>query len=894
MLEREPPVRTEHSSGTQAVSPGAVLDAEVVPSETSLIRLLQELPDAMMCLNREWRITYANGEARRLSRVAADDLRGKTHWELYPGTVGSELERRFRRVMESGQPDRIEYFYEPFGVWADIRIFGTDDGIGLYYRDITEHRRATQQRDRFARQLEQVFQATTDAIVALDRSWNFTYVNDRAREILSAKGELIGRCLWDEFPAMQNSIYERRYREAMAEQVGVEFEAFYPEPLNAWFWVEARPSDEGIVVFFRDITQRKQREHELHEQQELLEEIQGAALAATWELDVCSGRLTFGPGSYPVFGRPLEELTSVDAVRAFLYPPDEDRVAEAVREALGGERVVVVEFRVLVPDGRRLWIESRATAVTDAGTVTHLRGMSIDISERKKNEEALVASEGRYRVLADLNPQAIWMGAPDGSVLYANQGLLDYMGQTIAGLCGLGWLQGYYPADRERVLERWGRSVLTGEEYDVECRLVRATDGAVRWWSIRARPVLDNTGAILYWLGVGTDIHDSRTAAESLRQKQAETERQRAELETVYQTAPVGLALFDAAEFRCLRLNERQAGILGLTEEQVLGRTLAEIAPMPGLEEMFRGAAAGHPARNQVFEGVLSTRPGEHRVWNVSVMPVYSKAAGAEGDASIQAITSAWLEITHLKRAESALVQSEKLAAVGRLASSISHEINNPLEAITNLLYLIAQHEQLPGELKLFVHMAQSELARVSQIATQTLRFHRQAVNPTLVTPAELIDAVVNLYNGRLVNSGIEVRSHYLTQTRVWCFENDIRQVLNNLIANAIDAMRGGGRLLVRAHDATHHPSGRRGVRLTIADTGHGMSRSVQHRIFEPFFTTKDLNGTGLGLWISEGIVQRHHAKLSLRSAQGPDRHGTVFTLFLPCADEEQPQKLAS
>jgi signal transduction histidine kinase len=272
----------------------------------------------------------------------------------------------------------------------------------------------------------------------------------------------------------------------------------------------------------------------------------------------------------------------------------------------------------------------------------------------------------------------------------------------------------------------------------------------------------------------------------------------------------------------------------------------------------------------------------------VSYSPVY----GADG--SIQAITAAWLEITHLKRAESALVQSEKLAAVGRLASSISHEINNPLEAITNLLYLISQGDGLPQDLKIYVHMAQSELSRVSQIATQTLRFHRQAAKPTWVSPGELIGAVLNLYHGRLTNSGIRVQASYATDTRVLCFENDIRQVLNNLIANAIDAMRNGGRIVVRAHDAIQHTSGRRGVRLTIADTGHGMPEDVRGRLFEPFYTTKGLNGTGLGLWISESIVQRHKGRLTVRSTQHSVHHGTVFSLFLPGGEEPSQQELAA
>lgn len=360
----------------------------------------------------------------------------------------------------------------------------------------------------------------------------------------------------------------------------------------------------------------------------------------------------------------------------------------------------------------------------------------------------------------------------------------------------------------------------------------------------------------------------------------SEAKRQHAELETVYQTAPVGLALFEPREFRYLRLNERQAQILGLPSDQILGRRCEETVNLRGLHEMLALAAEGHGIKHQVVEGEISGRPGESRVFDMSYSPVY----GADG--TIQAITAAWLEITHLKKAESALVQSEKLAAVGRLASSISHEINNPLEAITNLLFLIAQHQDLPDELKVYVHMAQSELSRVSQIATQTLRFHRQTAKPTWVTTARLIDAVLNLYHGRLANSGIRVRPFYATEARVLCFENDIRQVLNNLIANAIDAMRNGGRLMVRAHDSVDFSTGRRGVRLTIADTGHGIAPEVQHRLFEPFYTTKGLNGTGLGLWISESIVNRHKGRLTVRSSQNPERHGTVFTLFLPGGEQ--------
>ncbi|MEO6910751.1 MAG: ATP-binding protein, partial [Edaphobacter sp.] len=437
---------------------------------------------------------------------------------------------------------------------------------------------------------------------------------------------------------------------------------------------------------------------------------------------------------------------------------------------------------------------------------------------------------------------------------------------------------------------RWMHSVATGAEYDIEARMIRGLDGVARWWWVRAQPVKDASGAILHWLGVAMDIDDRKTFSETLLQKQIETERQRAELETIYDTAPVGLALFDPVEFRYLRVNDHQAAVIGLPKDQILGRPITEIAPLAGLRELFQQAADGSAVRNHIVEGELPARPGQYRYWNVNYSPVYD----AEG--KVEAIAAVVLEITHQKKAENALIQSEKLAAVGRLASSISHEINNPLEAITHLLYLIALSSDLPPGLKEYVQTAQSELSRVCQIATQTLRFHRQAVRATNVTAAELVNAVLNLYQGRLANSSIQVDAAYSTQTRILCFENDIRQVLNNLIANAIDAMRQGGRLIVRAHDATDNSdgsrAGRKGIRITIADTGHGMSPEVRARLFEPFYTTKDLNGTGLGLWISSGIVRRHQGRLAFRSTQHTVHHGTIFSLFLPRAEEPSPPPL--
>jgi PAS domain S-box-containing protein len=373
------------------------------------------------------------------------------------------------------------------------------------------------------------------------------------------------------------------------------------------------------------------------------------------------------------------------------------------------------------------------------------------------------------------------------------------------------------------------------------------------------------------------DVTEEMNARRELKDKSDQAERQLAEIETVYRTAPIGLALFDTKDFRYLRLNDRQAEFFGLKPDQIVGRTLTEMAPIEGLKELFEQVLAGQPVVNFPLEGEVVTRPGEHRYWTVSYFPVIA------ADGAVKAISAASLEITQQRKAELALLQSEKLAVVGRLAASIAHEINNPLESVTNLLYL-AERSKDPAQTKIYVQTAERELRRVSVIANQTLRFHKQSSSPQEISGEQLLNSVVSMFQSRIVNSRIQVEMRKRTQPAVRCFEGEVRQVLSNLVSNAIDSMQplGGGRLLLRSRTGTDWTTGRRGVVITIADTGGGMPAEVVKRIFEPFFTTKGASGTGLGLWVSSEIVHRHAGALRFRSSQKPGLSGTAFALFLP------------
>jgi len=240
-------------------------------------------------------------------------------------------------------------------------------------------------------------------------------------------------------------------------------------------------------------------------------------------------------------------------------------------------------------------------------------------------------------------------------------------------------------------------------------------------------------------------------------------------------------------------------------------------------------------------------------------------------------------DITERRRAQEALRQTEKLAAVGRLASSIAHEINNPLEAVTNLVYL-ARRENISSTAATLLDQADKELRRVSLITTETLRFHRQQSQPLPTDIAELLDSILILHESRLMQAQITTERRFEAHPQILCLPNDIRQVLANLISNAIEAMNSnsGPRILtLRLHAGINPRTGENGVTVLISDNGSGMSATARARAFEPFFTTKEATNSGLGLWITREIVERHHGHLTFRSRQSGIRRGTLFSLFL-------------
>ncbi len=241
-------------------------------------------------------------------------------------------------------------------------------------------------------------------------------------------------------------------------------------------------------------------------------------------------------------------------------------------------------------------------------------------------------------------------------------------------------------------------------------------------------------------------------------------------------------------------------------------------------------------------------------------------------------------DITERKATEEKLRTTEKLAATGRLSASISHEINNPLEAVTNLIYLAKIEPALPPKIWHLLENADCELRRVAHITRQTLGFYRETTVATRIDIPQLIQDVIAIYRAKLTNKRLEVVTRFGPECEMHGFQGEIRQVVSNLLGNAIDASEDGGRLILKAKTARNWRAGQGpGLRISIGDFGVGISPAIQARIFEPFYSTKEDRGTGLGLWLSKSLVEKHGGVIRFRSSIVPEHRGTVFSIFFPC-----------
>ena len=520
----------------------------------------------------------------------------------------------------------------------------------------------------------------------------------------------------------------------------------------------------------------------------------------------------------------------------------------------------------------------------EADARLHAAELSAIITERKAAQEAQRASEERLRLLGDNLPNSAvyqYMHEADGTprFLYVSAGIERLSGVKPEDvLKDPGALHGQFlPGELPALLEAERVSARDLSVFEREA-LMRLPDGQLRWMHLLSRPRRLPDGRTV-WDGVQTDITERKRAEAELKQARSQAERSTAQLRTILDNMTERLYVCDH-EGNLVMLNEAARATYGLPDTSIPQRVsdldeLIEVSELDGRTLPLSEWPISRILRGEQIHGlelqVRSKVTGKEFIFSYNGAPVRD----AHGDLVMAVFTAE--DISDRKRAEKALIRSEKLASAGRMAATVAHEINNPLEAISNAVYLAWMDKSISQQAKAHLDIAVQELHRVAHLAQRTLGFYREYTTPGLVDLGGTVDSVAELFSPRLQSRGIAIEKRYAEVEKINAVDGEIRQIVSNLLSNSFDAMEREGRILFRIKPCSW--SGCRAVRFTIADTGTGIARERLGNIFEPFFTTKETVGTGLGLWVTKELVQKHGGTIRVRSKPGK---GTVFSINFP------------
>ena len=618
------------------------------------------------------------------------------------------------------------------------------------------------------------------------------------------------------------------------------------------------------------IDSNEQLARALQERERELREAYRIAKLGTWHWTVSDDVVTWSEEVYRIFRYdPALPPPTYEQLALLHAPESRARLDAAVNATLETGEPYELDVEIILPDGRTRWLCACGEVESWAdGKPVKLRGTIQEITDRKLTERAKQRSEQRFRKLFE--SEMIGIGIPNrfGGFTEGNDELLR--------------LTGYSRNDLDAGLVRWDR--MTPPEYAlIDAKHIR--EAARRGYCtpyekeyIRKDgsrvPILCGyallEGSQDEYIGFVLDLTPQKQAEAALR----ESEQQ---FRALTESLPQLVWMADTAGGN-IYTNRRMSEYAGNSVDGSMGLSwMSMIHPedLPATVEKLRHSLdTGEPYQ---VEYRLRRYDGIYRHFLARAVAVRN-AAG-----QIERWIGSSTDIHEKKLAEDALRRTEKLDAAARFAASVAHEINNPLASVTNTLYLALQDPTLSEATREYLSVADQELARAAQVVTRTLRFHRQTTSAGMANLSEIMDSAYSLFISRFKACAIAADREYLTEERLYCFGDELRQVFTNLLSNALDATAHGGRVRIRVKGSRSWSDPEtRGIRVVVADTGHGIPAELRKQVFEPFISTKNDTGTGLGLWVSDGIVRKHRGTIAMRSRIGEASHGTIFSLFFP------------
>jgi PAS domain S-box-containing protein len=636
--------------------------------------------------------------------------------------------------------------------------------------------------------------------------------------------------------------------------------------------------------FMLDITERKQAEESLRESEERMSMAASAANLGLWTWDVARDQVWVTPEGRKFFG--WDEVVTINLRRFLetLHPDDRELTRQAISRSLENGDDYSVEYRARSPDGTMRWIAARGQVEFDASRKPlRMLGIAIDITERKRGEEALREREERFRTMANTTPMMIWMSGTDKLCTFFNNSWLDFTGRPLEQELGNGWTEGVHPDDLDQCLEIYVSSFDARQKFAMEYRL-RRQDDEYRWVLDNGVPRFEPDGTFLGYIGSCIDITERKRGLEEL-------EKQRSFLRQVIDTDPNFIFAKDR-EGRFTLANQAVADAYSTTVENLIGKTDADFNPNREQVEFFRHMDTEVMDKLEerfIPEERITDAHGKTRWLQTVKRPIIEK------DGSANQILGASTDITQRKQTESELRQQReelahvtRISTMGELGASLAHELNQPLTAILSNAqaaqrFLASDPTDLEEVREILKDIVQDNSRAGEVIRRMRALVKKEELELAPLKITTVIDEVVRLVHSDAILRSISVKIE--CQDELPSVRGDkvqLQQVVLNLLLNAFDSMKEAvareRNVKVRAQT-----NGAGTVEISVRDHGTGLTTENLAKIFQPFYTTKR-EGLGMGLPISRSIVEAHGGRLWAES--NADR-GATFYFTVPAIDRE-------
>jgi PAS domain S-box-containing protein len=896
--------------------------------DPSVDALLEGIGEGFFALDADWRFTAFNRAAEEIFGLSRADVIGRVLWQVSPGIVGTEFERRYRLVMSQRSRQEFESYsaLRP-DRYHEVRAFPFAGGVGVAFRDISDRQKVTQAlRDR---ELELARVQRIGGIAGLEVDLRNGFRGQRSPEYLhlhglapSAASETLDEWARRVHPDDRASV-ETSFLEAVASDRGsykAEYRIVRPSDGEVR-WIRAvaeieRDSDGRALKMVGaqlDITDRKEAERAAQQSEEHLRAIADALPMLISYVDT-DERYRFANKAYETwFARPASEIIGRRLSEVMDWAMYEFR-RPFVKRALAGE-TVSYEAEFVRPDGTAHTEIVHVPHRDAAGRVVGMYTVIADISAHKLAERVLSESEERFRSIANSAPVPIWVSRPDGRREFVNRAYLEFLGVPLAEALDYDWRKALHPDDLERILQEQRAGEGSRRPFALEARY-RRSDGQWRWLRSESQPRWGPSGDQNGFIGVAHDITTSREAEqeltrlnETLEWRIQERTQQLAATEALIRTffhhsSECHAVMVEEGQgrFRYEEVNPATLRLYGKTREQVVGYAIEE-----------------------VFGADIAAEIGGHLTACLRADAPY-RYERAQGDAAIEAIATpvphepgaprrlviSARDVTERRRLEQQLQQSQKMEAVGQLTGGVAHDFNNLLTLVLGGLDVIGrQIPNLPAPAALVRiergrEMALQGVKRAASLTSRLLAFSRQqALTPQSLDTNKLVAGVCELLR-RTLGEAIVLETALADDLwRAFADPNQLENALLNLALNARDAMPDGGKLTIETANASldqayvgslNEPlEAGQYVMIAVADTGNGMEPATRERAFDPFFTTKEVGkGTGLGLSQVYGFARQSAGHVKIYSEIG---EGTIVKIYLPRrlgeADEAGADKAA-